>query len=111
MPNHNLSRTRVQRLIDERIPRPDWKDSDARRKQVVAVARRTLSTHPQSLAELTQVRNKKQKEVAREMGLRTQTVKDKCGRQLFKGYADIPNNEYHQEFDKILWAICKDLDY
>lgn len=106
----NLSRTQAQRLINKRIPRPDWKSSDARQKQVVSVAKRTLSACPESMYELTEIRNKKQKEVAQEMGLSPPTVMDKCGRQLYGEYVSLPNNKYQQAFDKMLWEIYKDID-
>lgn len=107
MPDDYLYDRQVEELLDDRIPRPDWKDSNARRGQIVAVTKKTLSAEPRNLSELSKVRNEKQKEVAKNMNLRTRTVMDKCGRQLYKGSSTVPENKYHQKFDKMLWEIHK----
>lgn len=104
------SRSEVTQLLNERVPRPDWTDSDARRRQVVSVAKRTIEADPRSLSHLTEVRNDEQGAVAQELGVRKRTVMDKCGRQIYKEYAHVPDNDYHGAFDEMLWDIYRSLD-
>jgi len=106
---NNPSKRQIKKSLDERIPRPDWKDSDARRKQVVEVAHKTISANPRSRAELTNIRGSKQDVVRKDLGVRKRTVMDKCGRQLYEEWGNVPNNKYHEEFDNMLWDIYQDL--
>lgn len=101
-------KTELEEALDDNIPNPGWLETRKLRDVVVDVAELTLEMS--STRSVTDRRQQAQELVLKNRDVKNiQTIQDQCGRRLFKGYVDVPNNRWTEAFDRILSKIESEL--
>ena len=101
-------KTELEQALDNNLPQSNWLTTPKQRNVVVSVAERYLEL-PSGL----RVRDRRRQ--AQEYVLENsdvediQTIQDQCGRALFKGYKEVPNNRWTSEFDRVLEQVESEL--
>lgn len=101
--------TELEEELDSILPQSEWLTNPKQRKIVVSVVKRCLQ-----LPSETSVRDRRrqaQEHVLENSDIGTMgTIQDHCGRKLFKGHKQVPNNSWTREFDRVLEQLESERD-
>lgn len=101
-------KTELEEALDNNLPQSNWLTTRKQRDVVVSVAERFLEL-PSELS-VSDRRRQAQEYVLENSDVDDiQTIQDQCGRALFKGYKEVPNNRWTNEFDRVLEQVESDL--
>jgi len=101
-------KTELEEVLDNNLPQSNWLITPKQRDVVVSVAEQYLEL-PSSLS------GRDRRKQAQEYVLENsdvddiQTIQHQCGRALFKGYKEVPNNRWTSEFDRVLEQVESEL--
>lgn len=102
-------KTELEEALDNNLPQSDWLTNRKQREIVVSVAERYLE-----LPSEPSVRDRRiqaQNYVLENSDIENiQSILDQCGRRLFKGYKEVPNNSWTREFDRVLEQLESERD-
>jgi len=101
-------KTELEEVLNNNLPQSNWLTTRKQRDVVVSVAERYLEL-PSNLS-VRDRRKQAQEYVLEKSDVNDiQTIQNHCGRALFDGYKNVPNNQWTSEFDRVLEQVESEL--